>query len=109
MQCITIGCENQAEPGDYKTCRRCRPEGMTDEAARRLDMATSCGAPYTPPSGPIICDTPGTIAKFTLLALRGALKLQSKGIKMSRGKSALTAVRSFGIKERTAAKAIERY
>jgi hypothetical protein len=45
-----------------------------------------------------------------MLALRAGLKLESAGLKMSRGMSALKIVRSeFGIKARTSAKALPEY
>ncbi len=45
-----------------------------------------------------------------MLALRAGLKLESAGLKMSRGMSALKIVRrEFGIKARTSAKALPEY
>ena len=44
----------------------------------------------------IVIDTPEGIAFFRLAALKGALSLQSKGLKLSRGRSALSIARSMG-------------
>ena len=56
----------------------------------------------------MILDTPEQIAAYRVLALISALKLQSKGIKVTRGQSALTIARTqYGIRARTAAKAAE--
>lgn len=47
----------------------------------------------------LIADNPSDINAFRLLALKGALKLESKGLKMSRGRSALSVVKAeFGFK-----------
>lgn len=54
----------------------------------------------------IVLDTPAQINAFRLLALRGALKLESVGLKR-RGPSALTLVKKeTGIKARTAKDAL---
>jgi len=54
----------------------------------------------------IILDTPAQINAFRLLALRGALKMESVGMKR-RGPSALTLVKKeTGIKARTAKDAL---
>ena len=54
----------------------------------------------------IILDTPAQINAFRLLALRGALKMESVGLKR-RGPSALTLVKKeTGIKARTAKDAL---
>ena len=54
----------------------------------------------------IVLDTPAQIDAFRLLALRGALKLESVGLKR-RGPSALTLVKKeTGIKARTAKDAL---
>jgi len=53
-------------------------------------------------------DTPEQISMYRLLALISALKLQSKGIRVTRGQSALTIARTqYGVRARTAAKAAE--
>lgn len=54
-------------------------------------------------NGPIIIDTPDGIAFARLAALKGALSLQTKGMRLSRGTSA-TAIgkRDYGIKRNTA-------
>lgn len=53
----------------------------------------------TPTDGTIVCDTPDKIQAFRLLALKNALKLETKGLKMSRGRSALSIVKAeFGLK-----------
>lgn len=43
----------------------------------------------------IIADTPETVNAFRLLALKGALKLETKGLQMSRGKKASVMVREI--------------
>jgi hypothetical protein len=54
----------------------------------------------------IVLDTPAQINAFRLLALRGALKMESVGLKR-RGPSALTLVKKeTGIKARTAKDAL---
>ena len=54
----------------------------------------------------IVLDTPAQINAFRLLALRGALKMESVGMKR-RGPSALTLVKKeTGIKARTAKDAL---
>ena len=54
----------------------------------------------------IVLDTPAQIIAFRLLSLRGALKLESVGLKR-RGPSALTLVKKeTGIKARTAKDAL---
>ena len=56
--------------------------------------------------GTIVLDTPAQINAFRLLALRGALKMESVGMKR-RGPSALTLVKKeTGIKARTAKDAL---
>jgi hypothetical protein len=58
----------------------------------------------------IVCSGPEAVMAYRMLALRSALSLESKGLKMSRGVSALKIVRSeFGIKSRTAIKALAEY
>lgn len=42
-----------------------------------------------------IADTPEKIAAFGLLALKGALKLETKGMQMSRGRKASVMVRTI--------------
>ncbi len=57
----------------------------------------------------MIADTPEKIRAFQLLALKGALKLESKGMKRH-GRSALSAVKAeFGIKGRTAAEVLPKF
>ena len=51
-------------------------------------------------------DTPDSIRAFQLLALKGALKLESLGMHRSHGPSALAMVKMLGIKARTAKKAL---
>lgn len=47
----------------------------------------------------IILDTPGQIEMYRLIILRGALKLEREGIKMSRGRSAYSIIKQeFGFK-----------
>ncbi len=46
-------------------------------------------------NNPLIADTPETVAAFRLLALKGALKLETKGLKMSRGVRASVMVRTI--------------
>jgi anion-transporting ArsA/GET3 family ATPase len=47
----------------------------------------------------IICDTPEKINAFRLLSLKGALSLEVKGLKRSRGPSAFATVKAeFGLK-----------
>jgi hypothetical protein len=41
----------------------------------------------------IICDTPDKIFAFRLLALKGALKLETRGLRVSRGVNAANTVR----------------
>lgn len=55
-----------------------------------------------------ILDTPEQIAAYRMLALIGALKLQSKGIRVTRGQSPLTIARKqYGVRARTAMAAAE--
>jgi len=57
----------------------------------------------------IVADTPEAINGFRMLALKGALKLESLGMKR-RGPSALSIVRQhYGIKARTAKEALPLY
>jgi hypothetical protein len=57
---------------------------------------------------PIILDTPEQINFASVLALRSALRLQTKGLKMSRGASALSIARSRGFtNKRTAQGALD--
>jgi len=51
-------------------------------------------------------DTPDSIRAFQLLALKGALKLESLGMGRSHGPSALAMVKMLGIKARTAKAAL---
>lgn len=44
-------------------------------------------------SSPLVIDTPAGIAAFRLLALRSALKMECKGLRMSRGIRASVLVR----------------
>jgi hypothetical protein len=55
-----------------------------------------------------IARTPQDIEAYRLLALKGALKLESLGMKR-RGPSALSIVRSMGIRARTAKAALPLY
>jgi len=52
--------------------------------------------------------TPDQIEAYRLLALKGALKLEARGMKR-RGASALSVVRSMGIQARTAKAALPLY
>jgi len=53
-------------------------------------------------------DTPEQISMYRFLALISALKLQSRGIRVTRGQSALTIARTqYGVRARTAAAAAE--
>lgn len=54
----------------------------------------------------MIADTPHLIRGYQLLALKGALKLESLGMHRSHGPSALAMVKMLGIKARTAKKAL---
>lgn len=57
----------------------------------------------------IVCDTPEMIEAFKLLSLKGALKLESIGLKR-RGPSALSEVKKItGIKARSAADMLPKY
>lgn len=49
----------------------------------------------------IIADTPEKITHFQLLSLRGAVYLESKGMKRGRGPSALSIAKKMGFKART--------
>ena len=51
----------------------------------------------------IVIDTPEDISYYQLLVLRSALKLHVKGMRMSRGMSAMKAGRRLGFTGRTAA------
>ena len=53
----------------------------------------------------IIADNPRLILGYQLLALKGALKLESMGMKRA-GQSALSQVKAFGIKAKTAKQAL---
>ena len=56
-----------------------------------------------------MCDTPETISAFCLLALKGALKMESIGMKR-RGESAFhQAKRITGLKARTALELLPKY
>ena len=47
----------------------------------------------------VVIDTPEGIAAFRILALKGKLKLECKGIRMSRGRTAYSVVKQeFGFK-----------
>lgn len=46
-------------------------------------------------NGSVIADTPEKIEAFRLLALKGALKLETKGLQMSRGRKASVMVRDY--------------
>jgi hypothetical protein len=60
------------------------------------------------PGGSISIDGAEDVAFFKLLTLQRALTLETKGLKMSRRMSALKAAKlHYGIKARTAAKALE--
>jgi hypothetical protein len=49
----------------------------------------------------ITCDTPEAISVFRLLSLRGMVKMESRGMKMSRGVNATAVARKeFGLKPR---------
>lgn len=50
----------------------------------------------------MIADTPDSIQAYRMLALKGALKLESLGMRRSHGQSALGIVNALGIKARTA-------
>lgn len=54
----------------------------------------------------MIADTPDSIQAYRMLALKGALKLESLGMRRSHGQSALDIVNGLGIKARTAKKAL---
>lgn len=57
-----------------------------------------------------IADTPEKVAAFRMLAIKGALKMESVGLKRSRGLSALSIVKKeFGIKAKTAKEAFPLY
>jgi hypothetical protein len=57
----------------------------------------------------IVLDTPAAIDAYRMLALRGMLKLEARGMKR-RGRSALAAVKAeTGIKARTAAAMLPLY
>jgi hypothetical protein len=58
-------------------------------------------------NGNIVLDTPAQIEAAQVLALRAALRLETRGLKR-RGRSALTIVREMGLtKARTSVKALE--
>ena len=58
----------------------------------------------------IMISTPEGINAYRLLALKGALKLESLGMKVYHGASALKMVKAeFGIKARTAKDALPKY
>ena len=74
----------------------------------QLDVASEspANAPRVFESG-IVCDTPQSIARFRAIAVLHALKLESLGMKASRGISALAvARRDYSIQARTIKKAI---
>ena len=57
----------------------------------------------------IVCDTPTSIRAFGLLALKGALKLETIGMKR-RGQSAFGQIKSItGLKARTALELLPKY
>jgi len=52
----------------------------------------------------IVCDTPESIRMFRLLALRGALLLETRGLRASRGPTAYSIIkREFGLRGSRAA------
>ena len=53
----------------------------------------------------IIADNPRLVLGYQMLALKGALKLESMGMKRA-GQSALSQVKAMGIKARTAKQAL---
>lgn len=56
----------------------------------------------------IVLDTPEQIAAARILTIRSGLRMEARGLKMSRGRSCLAIARSEGLtKARTAAKALE--
>jgi hypothetical protein len=55
----------------------------------------------------MIADTPEKIAFLRLITLRSAVSLEAKGMKMSRGKSALSIAKGMGFKARTAQKMVK--
>lgn len=52
-----------------------------------------------------IISTPQQIEAYRLLTIKAALGLEAKGLRMGRGKSALSMVKAMGIKARTAKQA----
>lgn len=61
-------------------------------------------------SDAIMIDTPEGIAAFRLLTIRSGLKMETRGMKLTRGPSCLSIVkREFGIKARTAAIALPQF
>ena len=77
------------------SCQLCLASSV---AARKNTEVTQTGG--------ISCSGPAAVARFRLISLRGMLSLEAKGIKSRKG-SALKCVRAeFGIKARTAEKAL---
>lgn len=59
----------------------------------------------------MIClDTPDQIQAFRLLTLRSGLRMETRGMKMTRGRSCLSIVKAeFGIKSRSAKDALPEF
>jgi len=58
----------------------------------------------------LVLDTPEGIAMYRMLAIRGGLKMEARGMRLTRGRSCLSIVRKeFGIKARDAATALVKF
>lgn len=57
----------------------------------------------------IICDTPDKILAYQLLAMKGALKLETLGMKHSRGSVAATVRRLIGSRTRNKVELLKEY
>lgn len=83
---------------------------MTETPQDRVDKAAK--RPESDPrqfNGGTICDTPESIERYRMISVLQALKLEAKGIKVYRRRSAKSAAkRLYGISARNATVAAER-
>lgn len=86
---------------------KCR---MCEDQTCEMCLAASTAAwenTTVSPGGAISSVGPAALARFKAFVVRSGLSLAAKGIKISRGRSALKCAREdYGVKARTAAKAL---